>query len=191
MRVIAGTARGIPLETIEEDTTRPTVDRVKESLFNILMPHLQEAQVCDFFSGSGSLCIEALSRGAQTAYFVEMNPKAMAVIKRNVKKTNLQDKARYFPGSYLDAILYFQRKNISFDVIFLDPPHASGFAKDVLERIKDLDICKDDGIIIVEHHTKQVYEEELHGFIRYRQKKYGNTTLSFYTRSNDESRLSR
>lgn len=189
MRVIAGTARGIPLETIEEFTTRPTVDRVKENLFNILMPYIEDAEVCDFFSGSGSLCIEALSRGAKSAYFVEMNPKAMAVIKRNLKKTKLEDRAHLFPGSYVDAIQYFQRKDLSFDIIFLDPPHASGFAKDVLFRIKDLDICKDGGIIIIEHHTEQVYEEEIAGFERYRQKKYGNTTLSFYSRREDESSL--
>ena len=89
MRVIAGSARGITLETIEEKTTRPTVDRVKENLFNILMPYLQDSIVCDFFSGSGSLCIEALSRGAKKAYFVERNPKAMECIRRNLKKTKL------------------------------------------------------------------------------------------------------
>lgn len=190
MRVIAGTARGIPLETIEESTTRPTVDRVKENLFNILVPYLPDADVCDFFSGSGSLCIEALSRGAASAYFVEKNPKAMAVIKRNLKKTKLEDRAHLYQGSYEEAIAYFDQKGLSFDILFLDPPHASDFAKDVLKRIKNLDICKDDGIIIVEHHTKQVFEEEIAGFWRYRQKKYGNTTLSFYTRREDESTVS-
>lgn len=180
MRVIAGSARGIPLETIEEKTTRPTVDRVKENLFNILMPYLEDARVCDFFSGSGSLCIESLSRGAREAYFVEMNPKAMACIKRNLKKTKLEDRGRLFLGSYVEAIEKFEKEGLRFDLLFLDPPHASDYAKDVLLRIKDLDILAKGGIIIVEHHAKTDFEDVLGPFHLWRRKKYGNTALSFY-----------
>lgn len=181
MRVIAGSARGIPLETIDGKSTRPTVDRVKENLFNILMPYIAEAVVCDFFSGSGSLCIEALSRGAKKAYFVERNPKAMDCIKRNLKKTQLENKAELFLGSYTQAIKDYLARGISFDILFLDPPHASDYAKDAMMRIKGLDILAKDGIIVIEHHTKQFFEEEIGIFYLFRKKKYGNTTLSFYT----------
>ncbi|NLY35735.1 MAG: 16S rRNA (guanine(966)-N(2))-methyltransferase RsmD [Tissierellia bacterium] len=185
MRVIAGSARGIPLETIEEQTTRPTVDRVKENLFNILMPHIVDSVVCDFFSGSGSLCIEALSRGAEKAYFVERNPKAMDCIKRNLKKTKLEERAELFQGSYIEAIEDFKEKGISFDLLFLDPPHASDYAKDAMIRIKDLDILAKDGIIIIEHHAKQNFEEVIGSFSLWRRKKYGNTALSFYIKERE------
>lgn len=184
MRVIAGSARGIPLETIEENTTRPTVDRVKENLFNILMPYIEDAVVCDFFSGSGSLCIEALSRGAKKAYFIEKNPKAMESIKRNLKKTKLEERAILFQGSYIDAIKDFTKKEISFDLL-LDPPHASNYAKDAMFRIKDLDILGKDGIIIIEHHAKQDFEEVIGSFSLWRRKKYGNTALSFYIKERE------
>lgn len=185
MRVIAGSAKGVPLETIDEMTTRPTVDRVKENLFNILMPYTRGAVVCDFFSGSGSLCIEALSRGAKEAYFVEMNPKAMAVIKRNLKKTRLEGQANLYLGSYVDAISYYDRQGLSFDILFIDPPHKSDFAVDAMLRIKDLQILKNDGIIVVEHHSKQKFEESIGCFRLWKKKKYGNTSLSFYLKEQE------
>ncbi|NLY72083.1 MAG: 16S rRNA (guanine(966)-N(2))-methyltransferase RsmD [Tissierellia bacterium] len=185
MRVIAGSARGIPLETIEEMTTRPTVDRVKENLFNVLMPYIDGAVVCDFFSGSGSLCIESLSRGASQAYLVEKNPKAMEVIKRNLKKTRLEDRAELFLGSYDYAIEHYKDRNISFDILFLDPPHKSNFAKDAMEKIKDLPILKKDGIIVIEHHSNQVFEEIIGTFHLWKRKKYGNTSLSFYLKEQE------
>lgn len=182
MRVIAGYARGIPLETIEESTTRPTVDRVKENLFNILTPYLRGSVVCDFFSGSGSLCIESLSRGAKKAYFVEKNPKAMECIKRNLDKTKLMEGAELYLGGYEEAISWFNGQKISFDIIFVDPPHKSEYAKDLLFRIKDLDILAKDGIIVIEHHTKQIFNEQIENFFLFKRKKYGNTTLSFYSK---------
>ncbi len=182
MRVIAGSARGIPLETIEENTTRPTVDRVKENLFNILMPFIGGAIVCDFFSGSGSLCIEALSRGAARAYFVEKNPRAMDYIKRNLNRTKLEDRAELYLGSYQDAMKNFDKEGLSFDIIFVDPPHKSDYAKDLLFLLKDLDILARDGIIVIEHHTKQIFDKEIEVFSLFKRKKYGNTTLSFYTK---------
>ncbi len=179
MRVIAGKARGIPLVTIKERTTRPTIDRVKENLFNIIAFDIDNAIVCDFFSGSGSLCIEALSRGASFGYFFERNPKAIDCIKHNLLKTKF-DNAKIIEGEYTIGVNYLVENNIKLDIIFLDPPHYSEHGENSINLIYNFKILKKSGIIIVEHNTKEKYLDNYFSFYRYKIKKYGNTTLSFY-----------
>ncbi|WP_459128735.1 16S rRNA (guanine(966)-N(2))-methyltransferase RsmD [Guggenheimella bovis] len=180
MRVIAGVAKGVPLVTIKERTTRPTIDRVKESLFNIIQGYIPDATVIDCFAGSGSLCIECLSRGAELAVFVEKNPEAMECVRKNLEKTHLKEKALCMKTSFSVALQEVKGRGLTFDIIFLDPPHRSGLHREAMRLIDNLHLLKDHGIIVCEHHTEEAYEDELHGFLRVRKEKYGNTTLSFY-----------
>ena len=127
MRVISGSARGTTLHSIDDINTRPTLDRVKESLFNIIQNQVEDAVVLDLFAGSGAIGIEFLSRGAEKVYFCDKSPKAVDMIKKNLDKTKLKDKATILNNDYIDCI--DKIKNIKFDIIFLDPPYKENFSK--------------------------------------------------------------
>ncbi len=180
MRVIAGSARGTRLVTLPEMTTRPTVDRVKENLFNMIQHRIQGKVVLDLFSGSGGLCIESLSRGAREAHFVEKNPKCIPYIEENLKKTRLTDKATLYNENYENFLIKAKRRLMKFDIIFLDPPHKQGMGLDALEKIREFDLLSPEGIIVVEHHPEEDYPDFFAGFERWKQRKYGKTTLTFY-----------
>ncbi|OPL08035.1 MAG: hypothetical protein AVO33_02870 [delta proteobacterium ML8_F1] len=180
MRVIAGTARGTRLVTLPEMTTRPTVDRVKENLFNIIQHQIQGKVVLDLFCGSGSLCIESLSRGAAKAYFVEKNPKCMPYIEENLKKTRLRDKAELFNENSDNFLSKAKRGDMKFDIIFLDPPHKQGLGLSAIEKIEAYDLLNPGGIIVVEHHAQEDYPGLVGSFEKTNHRQYGKTTLSFY-----------
>ncbi len=146
MRVIAGTARSLPLKTIEGLDTRPTTDRIKETLFNVIMGYVPEAKFLDLFAGSGGIGIEALSRGADECTFVELNPKAVACIEDNVTFTRFKDKSQIIKA---DAVSYVRGlKIIDYDVIFMDPPYEKGLEKQVLSILKDKEFSVDTLIVI-------------------------------------------
>lgn len=148
MRVIAGTARRLLLKTPEGLDTRPTTDRIKETLFNMLMPYLSGAVFVDLFSGSGGIGIEALSRGARKAYFVENNQKAIACITDNIEHTHFQDKSVVLKQDVFSAL----RGSIkdTADIIFLDPPYQQEYDKKVLEILRDAPYVNEDTLIVVE-----------------------------------------
>lgn len=181
MRVIAGSARRLLLKTPEGMETRPTTDRIKETLFNMLMPHLPGAVFIDFFSGSGGIGIEALSRGAQKAYFVENSPKAVACITDNVAHTHLTDKAVILKQDVFSAI----RGSIKdmADVIFLDPPYHQEYDRRVLELLKDAPFVNEDTLIVVEAalDTDFTYVQEL-GFAVDKEKHYKTNKHVFITK---------
>lgn len=151
MRVIAGTARRLNLKTIDGMDTRPTTDRIKETLFNMLSPDLYDCRFLDLFAGSGGIGIEALSRGAKEAVFIEKNPKAMACIKENLKFTKLEQKGITMQMDVLGAL---DRLSIGgespFDFIFMDPPYLKEWERRVLECLADKKLLAADGMIIVE-----------------------------------------
>ena len=180
MRVVSGSARGIKLITIPEFTTRPTVDRVKENMFNIIQYDIYGSVVLDLFSGSGSLCIESLSRGASKAYFIEKNSKCIPVINENIERTGLRDRAIVLNTDYEMFLAKAKRNEFKFDIIFLDPPHKKGFGFKALEIVSENNLLNDKGIIVVEHHPDEDYPDDFYDFYKYKFKKYGNTTLSFY-----------
>lgn len=156
MRVIAGSARRLLLKTPEGMDTRPTTDRIKETLFNMLMPYLPGAVFVDLFSGSGGIGIEALSRGAAKAYFVESNQKAIACITDNIEHTHFTDKAVILKQDVFAAI----RGSIKdkADVIFLDPPYNQEYDKRVLALLKDADFVTEDTLIVVEAALKTDFD---------------------------------
>ncbi len=148
MRVIAGTARSIPLKTPKGDKTRPTIDKHKETLFNCLSDRLYDCVFVDLFSGSGGIGIEALSRGARKAYFVENDKEALGCIRENLKKTRLEEKAVVIPSDVITALM--TKINEKADIIFMDPPFAMHAEKEIIPLILKNNLLKDDGIIVVE-----------------------------------------
>lgn len=159
MRVISGTARGKKLSSLDGLETRPTLDRVKEALFNILQFDLKDAKILDLFSGSGALGIEALSRGAKKSVLCDKSNKAINVINKNLKDTRLEDKAKIINKDYIDVIKQLHRESEKFDIIFLDPPYKTDYAINAIEQIIEFNLLEEDGIIIVETDDKNKMEE--------------------------------
>lgn len=149
MRVIAGSARRLQLKTLDGLDTRPTTDRIKETLFNMISDGLYDCVFLDLFAGSGGIGIEALSRGAKRAVFVEKNPKAMACVKENLGHTKLSDRARTVCSDAFDA-LFCLCGHYRFDYIFMDPPYGKELEKKALERLAECDLLGEGGVIIVE-----------------------------------------
>ncbi|MBQ9278383.1 MAG: 16S rRNA (guanine(966)-N(2))-methyltransferase RsmD [Lachnospiraceae bacterium] len=170
MRVIAGTARSLPLKTIEGLDTRPTTDRIKETLFNIMMGYIPEAKFLDLFAGSGGIGIEALSRGATECTFVELNPKAVACIEDNVAFTHFKEKSHIIKA---DVVSYTRGlRNVDFDVIFMDPPYGKELEKQVLHVLADKKFSEDTLIVIEAALNEDFsYVDEL-GFEITKEKRY-------------------
>lgn len=172
MRVIAGKARRLNLKTIPGNETRPTTDRIKETLFNILQPEIPGCRFLDLFSGSGAIGIEALSRGADYAVFVEKNPKACACIRENLSFTKLSEGGKLLNMDVLQALRSMEGQ-AAFDCIFMDPPYNNELERQVLEYLQDSSLADEDTLIIVEAdlHTDFSYVEEL-GYELSRSKEY-------------------
>ena len=177
MRVISGKARGVNLKTPEGLLTRPTIDRVKEALFSIINFDIPASNVLDLFSGTGQLGIEALSRGAKSAVFVDQREDACKLIKENLKRTKLEQDAKVVRMDYLD---YLKRCREKFDIIFLDPPYAEVFLENALKCITEIDILQSGGIIVAERPLGKELPWEFDGFQRSKDYKYGNTLLTIY-----------
>jgi 16S rRNA (guanine966-N2)-methyltransferase len=181
IKIIAGSAKGHNIKTLKGTETRPTTNRVKESLFNILAPHIAESKVLDLFSGSGSLGIEALSRGAEHAVLVDNNRASMAIISENLQHTKLADKARVLNLDYIRALQLLKKEGAKFDIIFLDPPYNKNFIQNTLKNLIDNDIISKNGILVAEHNLKDILPEKEGKLKMIRsEKKYGDTVLSFY-----------
>ena len=150
MRVIAGTARRLLLVTPPGDTTRPTGDKIKETLFNILQPELCDCRFLDLFAGSGGIGIEALSRGAREAVFAERDRKALECIKENLRTTRLFSKAQVLEGDALNAIAKLARSGEAFDVIFMDPPYDSDLVSSALSMLSQGSLVNEDTLIVAE-----------------------------------------
>lgn len=180
MRVITGRSRGVVLKTPEGLQTRPTTDRVKEAMFSIIHFDIPNARVLDLFGGTGQLGIEALSRGAKHAVFVDGSDKACALIKENLKRSRLGANATVVCADYLD---YLKRCRERFDIILLDPPYAEVFLENTLKCIAEIDILQSGGIIVTERPLGKELPWEFDGFERSRDYKYGNTLLTIYKKS--------
>ena len=149
MRIIAGTARSLPLRSIEGRDTRPTTDRIKETLFNILQRGIEGCSFLDLFAGSGQIGLEALSRGANHAVFVENSKKACACIEENIRFTRFDARAKLLSMEASGALRTLEG-NDSFDYIFMDPPYQSGMEQEVLIYLAGSGLLKEDGVIIIE-----------------------------------------
>lgn len=180
MRVISGSARGHKLIAPDGLKTRPTTDRIKESLFNIIAPDLYGAVFLDLFSGSGGIGIEALSRGAEMAVFVDNGKKAIEAVEANLCHTKLKDKAAVYKTDVIEAIKVLSGKNMKFDIIFMDPPYSSGFYESVLREITLGGLLKEDGYIIAER-SSEIDLPKVEGLKVFRTKDYKTSVMSFLT----------
>ena len=179
MRVITGKARGVNLKTPEGFQTRPTTDRVKEALFSVIQFDIPAASVLDLFGGTGQLGIEALSRGAKHAVFVDESEKACQLIRENLRRTKLEKEASVVRSDYL---AYLGRCREKFDIIFLDPPYAEVFLENALKMITEIDILQSGGIIVTERPLDKELPYEFGGFVRSKDYKYGKTLITLYRR---------
>ena len=150
MRVIAGKARRLILRSVPGFDTRPTLDKIKETLFNILTPYISGSSFLDLFSGSGGIGIEALSRGSSFCVFVDNDKNAIRCINENLAHTHLEDDALVLQKNVISAINELSIKGLKFDIVYMDPPYAAGFEKPVLEALKRADILNEDAIVIIE-----------------------------------------
>ena len=180
MRVITGKARGVQLKTPDGMTTRPTSDRVKEALFSIINFDIPGARVLDLFGGTGQLGIEALSRGAKSAVFVDAGEPACKLIRENLRRTKLEAEGKVVRADYMD---YLKRCRETFDIILLDPPYAEVFLENALKCIAEIDILQSGGIIVTERPVGKELPWEFEGFTRSKDYKYGNTVLSIYRKN--------
>lgn len=175
MRIIAGAARGLKLLSLNSLDTRPTLDRVKEPLFSMLMPYLDGAKVLDLFAGSGALGLEALSRGASACTFVDKNPKCRAVIEGNVKKARFDEKSIIKTEDFAKFLNSCADK---FSLVFLDPPYKSGVYKDCLELLLKNNLLTDGAVIALEaDEDKQFSAGDFFGFSVLKERKYGRVKL--------------
>lgn len=177
MRIIAGEFKGRRLETPEDDQIRPTTDKVKEAMFSIILPWLSGGVCADLFSGTGNLGLEAISRGAAKCYFADNSRKSVSIIRRNIEYCRAGDRAILFPGDYMRAL---ERIDEKVDVFLLDPPYESGYYESCFDKIKELELLAEDGVIVAEHRSDLTMPEELAGFIKIKERKYGNVILSVY-----------
>ncbi|MBU5626324.1 16S rRNA (guanine(966)-N(2))-methyltransferase RsmD [Oscillibacter sp. MSJ-2] len=183
MRVITGSARGRRLKELEGQDTRPTTDRVKEGMFSILQFDLEGRRVLDLFAGTGQLGIEALSRGAAFAVFVDHRFDAVKLIRENLKVTDLADRAKVVSG---DAMEYLSSLREKFDIILLDPPYGAELIEPALAHIARFDILSPHGIIVAESPAGRALPALAPPYGIHRTYRYGKIGLTVYHRSADE-----
>lgn len=183
MRVITGSARGRRLKELEGMETRPTTDRVKEGMFNVLQFDIEGRRVLDLFAGTGQLGIECLSRGASSAVFVDRRADAVKLIRENLKITELSDRARVVSG---DSMEYLKSLREKFDVILLDPPYEAGLLEPAIAHIAKFDILAPHGIIVAEHPAGKVLPALSAPYRLHRTYRYGKIGMTLYRRNANE-----
>lgn len=183
MRVITGSARGRRLKELEGMETRPTTDRVKEGMFNVLQFDIEGRRVLDLFAGTGQLGIECLSRGAVSAVFVDRRADAVKLIRENLKVTELTDKARVISG---DSMEYLKSVKEKFDVILLDPPYEAGLLEPALLTVEKFDILAPHGIIVAEHPAGRTLPALAAPYRLHRTYRYGKIGMTVYRRGANE-----
>ena len=179
MRVITGSARGRKLGELQGKDTRPTTDKVKEALFSIIQFDIEGRKALDLFAGTGQLGIEALSRGAAEAVFVDLRKEAAALVRDNLKRTGLEDRAQVVQGDYL---AYLTRCGRRFDLIFLDPPYVTGLLEKALETVAAIDILSENGIMVCESASEAVLPQLPAPYEMGREHRYGKIKLTLYHR---------
>lgn len=180
MRVVAGERKGMPLKAVTGTTTRPTTDKVKESIFNIIGPFFDGGIVLDLFAGSGGLGIETLSRGASKAIFVEKDGRAFQTLQDNIKKCRYEDVSETYKTDATRAVKGLIKRDIQIDYIFLDPPYRKTEYYDLLSTLIENDKLSKDAIIVCEHAVEVSLPSNYGPYQLTRQETYGSTIISIY-----------
>jgi len=180
MRVIAGSAKGHPLKAPKGEAVRPTTDRVKEGIFSSIQQRIPSSIVVDLFAGSGSLSIECLSRKASHAYLVEWSADHVQCIQENLHKVKRTENATILQKEVQAGIQHLHKQGVKADLVFMDPPYQQQLTESTLELLSRYDIMSKDGIIVAEHGKSEILPEKTGMFLRFKQKKYGDTMISYY-----------
>ncbi len=180
MRVIGGTAKGRRVKSFKGQTLRPTADRVKEALFNILPHDLSGWKALDLFAGTGNLTFEALSRGAAEACLVDVSREAGKMIRKNIEALGFSGSAKVLGIPVLRAIHVLAGRGDHFDLIFADPPYDKGWVERVLRSLAREELLQRDGILVVEHSTREEVKESYGSLVLHDQRRYGGTCISFF-----------
>lgn len=180
MRITSGKLKNRIVLSREGHKTRPTQERIKESIFSIIYDKINDAKFLDLFSGTGNMSFEALSRGAKRAIMIEMDHEALNVIIDNVEKLKLEKQCRAYKNDVLRAIKILKNKNEKFDIIFMDPPYKENYTEKTLLELSKFDILVDNGIIICEHANYEKLENTIGIFEKYDEREYKKKVISFY-----------
>jgi 16S rRNA (guanine966-N2)-methyltransferase len=187
MRIIGGASKGRKLVTPKSLSLRPTSDRVKESIFNILGGEIEGGVVLDLFAGTGNLGIEALSRGAKKVIFVEKGRHALGLILRNLAQFGLEGRSEVLPIDANRSIEILKQRGKTFDLIFMDPPYEKGLIEKTLIKLSSHQIHHKDSILVVEHHRREPLHQIINGWNLIRQRQMGETVISFLTPQEDHA----
>jgi 16S rRNA (guanine966-N2)-methyltransferase len=180
MRIVAGTFGGRRLHAPKAAEIRPTSDRVREAIFSIIGATVLGARVLDLFAGTGALGLEALSRGASQAVFVDQSLHAVGLIRANIERCNVQERVRIIHGSVTQAIRRLAGQGEAFDLIFMDPPYGKGSIVKTLLNLGD--VARSGTIVVAEHHVKDVLPFPLPEWSKTQERKYRDTAVSFYVK---------
>jgi 16S rRNA (guanine(966)-N(2))-methyltransferase RsmD len=186
MRVITGIARGKRLVTPDGSDIRPTSDKVKEALFSALQFDIEGRRILDLFAGSGQLGIEALSRGAEYCLFADSSRRSLEILRSNLEHCKIEEETRIKAGDYRKVLRNLAGRieegfEEPFDIILLDPPYDGGYMDEIFELISEGGLLAGDGTIVAEHRKQEDLPEELHGFVKVKERRYGVVKLSIYT----------
>lgn len=180
MRIIAGKAKGTRLKMVPGKHVRPTADRVKESLFQVIGPFFDGGMALDLFSGTGALGLEALSRGLEKAIFIDSSKASCDVIKVNAQASRLSDSVEIYRRDVSRALPQLKKRQLQFDYIFLDPPYMKNLLVPIMEKLSVYKLLNEDGLIIAEHESESMPPEKIGDFRRYRLLNYRDTAISLY-----------
>ncbi len=186
MRIITGLYKGRRLKTLEGTQLRPTSDRLRETLFNVLAPRIEGARFVDVCAGSGSVGIEALSRGAASVAFIEWSRKASTTISENLQHCGVKEGVRVINRDALTVLKYFAQREMQFDIFYLDPPYDSEIYSPVLWLIAKNNLLAEDGVVIVEHRRQSPLAPNYDQLRPYREIIQGESCLTFYSEEKDE-----
>jgi len=180
MKIIAGEAKGRVIKSRKGMDTRPTLANVKEALFSMILPYINDCCFLDLFSGTGNIALEALSRGAKRAVMIEKDTEALRIIIENINNLGFENKCRAYKNDALRAVKILGKKREKFDVIFMDPPYKEELCRSVLKEIRKADISAEGGLIICEHHVREDLIEDIENFKFRDRRVYGKKALSFF-----------
>lgn len=180
MRIITGKAKGRRLLSVQGLNTRPTSDKIKASIFNILPSDFNGKEVLDLFAGTGNLGIETLSQGAKKAVFIESNHRALSVLEKNIRNCGFIDRSQIIGNTVAKGIRILEKRGNRFDIIFLDPPYGKNILRDTLARVSKAGILKDNALVVVEHSSSETVADNIENLALNDQRRYGKTVVSFF-----------
>lgn len=186
MRVIAGTKKGLTLQAVPGKHTRPTSDKVKESIFNMVGPFFDGGWALDLYAGTGGLGIEALSRGMEHVIFVDARRQAMQVVRNNLKAVKLQKQAETYINDANRALRAMKKRELQFDLIFLDPPYKEQKIVEQLEMMEQFHLLRPEATFVVEHDAALALPEQIGNIICDKQVTYGDTGITLFTYQKEE-----